>query len=225
MRKKNNIYIYSFLNSKFNQYTLMTSGLDFFTKTFQLSDGSVVNCLIYDTGGQEKFRAINTQYYRKANAILLLYDITKKATFDELKEYYSKEIREKCKKNIPVILIGNKLDLENEREVSQEEAILLARQEKYIFRETSCKTNENVANAFEALIELWNEEERKKRLIGERSNSDEFGQNKKRDNTEVVYFTGTATAILPRRKKNEIKSEEPIKLEKKTKSDSERKCC
>ena len=49
-----------------------TTGVDFQAKTFQLSDGSVVNCLIYDTGGQEKFKSINSQYYRKANAILLL---------------------------------------------------------------------------------------------------------------------------------------------------------
>ena len=155
----------------------MTAGLDFFTKTFQLSDGSVVNCLIYDTGGQEKFKSINSQYYRKANAILLLYDITKKDSFDEINNYYSKEIRERCNKNIPVVLIGNKLDLENEREVSQEEAIILAKQENYVFRETSCKTNQNVANAFEALIELWNNEERKKRSMGQRSNSDEFRKN------------------------------------------------
>lgn len=152
----------------------MTAGVDFFIKTFQLSDGSVVNCLIYDTGGQEKFKSINSQYYRKANAILLLYDITKKYSFDEINNYYSKEIRERCNKNIPVVLIGNKLDLENERKVSQEEAIILAKQENYVFRETSCKTNQNVANAFEALIELWNNEERKKRSMGQRSNSDEF---------------------------------------------------
>ena len=204
---------------------VMTQGIDFFTKTFQLSDGSAVNCLIYDTTGQEKFRAINTQYYRKANAILLLYDITYKKSFDEIKEYYSKEIRERCKKNIPVVLIGNKLDLENERKVSQEEAILLAKQENYIYKETSCKTNENVANAFEALVELWRNEERKKVLIGERSNSDEFRKNKKRENSSVFNFENPSTAVFTRRKNNENPLNESFKLKKTPNTESERCLC
>ena len=199
---------------------LMTQGIDFFTKTFQLSDGSAVNCLIYDTTGQEKFRAINTQYYRKANAILLLYDITYKKSFDEIKEYYSKEIRERCKKNIPVVLIGNKLDLENERKVSQEEAILLAKQENYIYKETSCKTNENVANAFEALVELWRNEERKKLLIRERANSDEFRKNKKRD---IVIKSSISATITFGEKKNKG-NDNFFVIESSTKKTSKKKC-
>ena len=203
----------------------MTAGVDFFIKTFQLSDGSIVNCLIYDTGGQEKFKSINSQYYRKANAILLLYDITKKDSFDEIKDYYSKEIRERCNKNIPVVLIGNKLDLENEREVSQEEAIILAKQENYVFRETSCKTNQNVANAFEALIELWNNEERKKRSMGQRSNSDEFRKNKKRESSSKINFLEKTTTIISNRRNNELTlDDESFKLESTPNKNSEKKC-
>ena len=203
----------------------MTAGVDFFIKTFQLSDGSVVNCLIYDTGGQEKFKSINSQYYRKANAILLLYDITNKDSFDEINNYYSKEIRERCNKNIPVVLIGNKLDLENEREVSQEEAIILAKQENYVFRETSCKTNQNVANAFEALIELWNNEERKKRSMGQRSNSDEFRKNKKRESSSKINFLEKTTTIISNRRNNELTlDDEPFKLESTPNKNSEKKC-
>ena len=203
----------------------MTAGVDFFIKTFQLSDGSVVNCLIYDTGGQEKFKSINSQYYRKANAILLLYDITKKDSFDEISNYYSKEIRERCNKNIPVVLIGNKLDLENEREVSQEEAIILAKQENYVFRETSCKTNQNVANAFEALIELWNNEERKKRSMGQRSNSDEFRKNKKRESSSKINFLEKTTTIISNRRNNELTlDDESFKLESTPNKNTEKKC-
>ena len=203
----------------------MTAGVDFFIKTFQLSDGSVVNCLIYDTGGQEKFKSINSQYYRKANAILLLYDITKKDSFDEINNYYSKEIRERCNKNIPVVLIGNKLDLENEREVSQEEAIILAKQENYVFRETSCKTNQNVANAFEALIELWNNEERKKRSMGQRSNSDEFRKNKKRESSSKINFLEKTTTIISNRRNNELTLyDESFKLESTPNKNTEKKC-
>ena len=202
----------------------MTAGVDFFIKTFQLSDGSVVNCLIYDTGGQEKFKSINSQYYRKANAILLLYDITKKDSFDEISNYYSKEIRERCNKNIPVVLIGNKLDLENEREVSQEEAIILAKQENYVFRETSCKTNQNVANAFEALIELWNNEERKKRSMGQRSNSDEFRKNKKRESSSKINFLEKTTIISNRRNNELTLDDESFKLESTPNKNTEKKC-
>ena len=164
-----------------------------------------MNCFVYDTCGQERYRAINSQYFRKANAILLLYDITSKKSFDEVKDYYSKEIRERCNKNIPVVLIGNKLDKEDEREVSQDEAISLAKKERYDFRETSCKTNKNVANALEALIELWNNVEKKKRLIGERANSGEFIKTKKREkNEKISYKERTATIAVINKTQIEI---------------------
>jgi small GTP-binding protein len=129
--------------------------LDFYSKTFQLSDGSVVNVFIYDTCGQEKYNAINKSYYHKADAILLVYDISNKKSFNTIKKFYCQKIKEFCKKNIPIILLGNKADLPN-REVQTEEGIALALQEKYKFKETSCVKNENVADAFEALIEMWN---------------------------------------------------------------------
>ena len=202
----------------------MTIGVDFVSKTFQLSDGLLVNCLIYDTGGQEKFKSINTHYYRKANAILLLYDITDKSSFEDINDFYIKEIRERCNKNIPVALVGNKLDLDNQRKVLQEDAIFLARTENYIFRETSCKTNENVANVFESLIELWNSEEKKKRQVGERSNSGEFIKNKKRENKNLIFFDfeKPTTTIIPRTKKNELSLDDSFHLDTKTLTDSKK---
>ena len=107
---------------------------------------------------------MNESYYNKADAVLLVYDISKKKSFDEIKNYFCQKIRECCKKDIPIILLGNKADLPN-REVQTEEGIALALQEKYKFKETSCAKNENVADAFEALIEMWNVEYRKKRII------------------------------------------------------------
>ena len=143
----------------------MTTVLDFIPKTFQLSDGSVVNCLIYDTAGQERYNSINESYYQKADAILLVYDISKRKSFDQIKNYYCPKIEENCKKNIPIILLGNKTDKENERVVTIEEGAALAVEHKFKFKETSCVKNENVADAFEALIEMWNVEYHKKRLI------------------------------------------------------------
>lgn len=139
-----------------------TIAVDFVSKTFQLSDGSIVNCFIYDTAGQEKFNSINETYYKKADAVLLVYDVTNRLSFDLVKEYYSKKIKELCKKNIPIILLGNKTDKVKERKVQQEEGVKLAFAHKYKFKETSCLKNENVSDSFEALIEMWNLEELKK---------------------------------------------------------------
>ena len=121
--------------------------------------------MIYDTAGQERFNAINESYYQKADAILLVYDISNRKSFEQIRNYYCPKIEENCKKNIPIILLGNKADKENEREVSIEEGAELAVEHKFKFKETSCVKNENVADAFEALIEMWNVEYRKKRII------------------------------------------------------------
>ena len=88
----------------------------------------------------------------------MVYDISNHSSFDEIKNYYCNEIRDICQNNIPVILLGNKTDLEDERQVKQEDGVILAVSHNYKFMETSAKKNENVADAFEALIELWNVE-------------------------------------------------------------------
>ena len=129
----------------------------------QLSDGSLINCQIYDTLGQEKYTSIIESYYRKADAALLVYDISNKKSFEKIKNYYIEAINENCKKDIPIILLGNKADLDNEREISKEEGMLLAKQENYEFDECSCLKNINVASAFETLLERWNFERHKEK--------------------------------------------------------------
>ena len=131
-------------------------GLDNMHKTVQLSEGSLVNCQIYDTAGQEKYRSLNTTYYKRADAVLLVYDITKKESFENVRDFYIPTIKEKCNKEVIVILLGNKLDLEKNREVTTEEGIELAKKENYEFKESSCVRNENVSGAFESLAERWN---------------------------------------------------------------------
>ena len=130
--------------------------MDYYPVVYKLSDGSVINVHIRDTGGQEKYKSIWKQYYKEADGILLVFDISNKQSFDEIKNYYVEEIKEKCKIGIPIILLGNKTDLEDERQVSQDEAIALSIEEEYIYKETSCVKNENVADAFETIIEIWN---------------------------------------------------------------------
>ena len=166
-----------FLNQKSSMESFCTIGVDHFIKTFQLSDGSLINCYIYDTCGQERFNSIVESYYKMADAVLLVYSIASQKSFEKIKKYYVQKIEDCCKKSIPILLLGNKTDLEKEREVSQEDAINLALEEKYEFSESSCLLNKNVAGAFETLIETWNFKNIKgKTMMVPNSSKNEFGR-------------------------------------------------
>ena len=144
--------------------------MEYYPVTYKLSDGNVINVHIHDTCGQERFNAITESYYKKGDGILLVFDITSQKSFDKIKDYYVANIREKCKKNIPIILLGNKTDLDDKRVVSQEEAIDLAVNEEFVYKETSCLKNENVADAFETIIEIWNINNKNKTATPENEN-------------------------------------------------------
>ena len=105
-----------------------------------------------DTAGQEFFRALNDYYYWKADSIILSYDITSRSSFEDCKTYYCKKIKELCRPNIKTILIGNKKDLEEYREVTFKEANDFALSNGYMFLETSCLKYENVYETFEKII-------------------------------------------------------------------------
>ena len=122
--------------------------------SYQLSDGALVNVNIVDTAGQEKLRSISKQYYKIADGCLLVYDITRRETFEEIQNFFLKEIRDNCKFEIKIILLGNKTDLEEQRQIPIEEGENFASSNEFMFMETSCLLNRNVADSFETLIEL-----------------------------------------------------------------------
>ena len=159
---------------------MTTIGTPHYFVTYKLSDGSLVNVNIMDTNGQERYRSLNLGYYRKADCCLLIYDIADYKSFNECKNYYNEKLMNNCKKDIEVILLGNKSDLEEERKVLPEEAAGFALENNYIFMETSCVKNENVASAFEALIELTNIEIKKNQY----KNNDE-DKNKKKEEDKM----------------------------------------
>ena len=199
-----------------------TSAIDFYAKTFQLSDGSVVNCFIYDTCGQERYKAINQSYYRKADAALLVYDISEKKSFDVIRDYYCPKIKQFCKKDIPIILLGNKTDKEQLRQIKTEEGIELALKEKYKFKETSCLKNENVADAFEALIEMWNIENQKKTIFERNRRNSNYTQNNKKQESINRAKTFNAKYIIG------LEDNKKIKLDKKKhnkKNKKSKSCC
>ena len=139
-------------------FSMATVGIEDVFKGYRLSDGSVVNIRIMDTGGQENFDSINVKYYRDADCCLLVYDITSEKSFDKVKNYYIEKIKENCKTIIKVLLLGNKTDLKEERVISPKDGADLAQKNGYIFMESSCKDNYNVTDAFTTLIEMTNNE-------------------------------------------------------------------
>ena len=151
-------------------------GVPNYYSSYKLTDGSLVNVQILDTAGSERFKSMTSNYYRNANCCLLVYDITDKNSFEEIKNYYNPKIKELCKKDIQVILLGNKTDLENERKIPPEDAAEFCLKNGYIFMETSCLKNKNVADAFETLIEMTNRELKSKYNNNNDSNHLELGQ-------------------------------------------------
>ncbi|XP_063220639.1 ras-related protein Rab-37-like isoform X5 [Bacillus rossius redtenbacheri] len=110
-------------------------------------DGSKVKLQIWDTAGQERFRSVTHAYYRDAHALLLLYDVTSKTSFDNIRAWLG-EIREYAQDDVVIMLLGNKADSGAEREVHQDEGHRLAREYNVAFMETSAKTGMNVELTF-----------------------------------------------------------------------------
>ena len=118
-----------------------------------------------DTGGQETYDSINRQYYQRADCCVLVYDITNLESFNQCKTFYKQEIINNCKESIKVILVGNKIDLEDERKVTTKQGTDFAKENGYYFKETSCEINLNVASVFETIIIMTNNDMKKKNQL------------------------------------------------------------
>ena len=145
-------FIVKYIDDKFTYSYIATLGLDFKQKKIQLKSGENVRLRIFDTAGQERFKSISINFIKKANGILLLYDVTNKFSFQSVNRWME-SIKEAAGEKISVILIGNKCDLEKEREVSKEEGEEKAKQFNLPFYETSCKEGININEVFETLAE------------------------------------------------------------------------
>ena len=144
------------MNDNFTIGLVATIGIDNEFQCVQLTDGSIIKLRVLDTAGQEIYNSINENYYKDADGCLLVYDITNNDSFERIKDYYIQKIKEKCKKNIKIVLLGNKTDKNDERKVSDKDGRDLALKNNYIFMESSCKDNYNVSDAFTALVEMTN---------------------------------------------------------------------
>ena len=144
-----------------------TIGVDFKIKTLEIGNKNI-KMQIWDTAGQERFRNIISSYFRGSHGILLIYDITNKNSFNNLQDWLE-VIENNANKNVLKILIGNKNDLEEDRQIKTEEGQSFANRNNMQFIETSAKTNTNVTDAFEALAKIMMEFNSDKKPISDQN--------------------------------------------------------
>ncbi|KAF9678892.1 ras-related protein [Salix suchowensis] len=155
-----------FARNEFSLDSKATIGVEFQTRTLVI-DHKSVKAQIWDTAGQERYRAVTSAYYRGAVGAMLVYDITKRQTFDHIPRWLE-ELRSHADKNIVIILVGNKSDLEDQRAVPTEDAKEFAQKEGLFFLETSALQSTNVENAFmTVLTEIFNTVNKKNLVAGE----------------------------------------------------------
>merc|ERR1719440_2049590 len=143
-----------FTRNEFCLESKSTIGVEFATRSLPI-DGKTIKAQIWDTAGQERYRAITSAYYRGAVGALLVYDITKTVTFENV-ERWLKELRDHADANIVIMLVGNKSDLRHLRAVSTEEAMQFAEKHNLAFIETSALDSTNVELAFQnELTEIY----------------------------------------------------------------------
>uniref|UniRef100_A0A0C9S424 TSA: Wollemia nobilis Ref_Wollemi_Transcript_26434_1581 transcribed RNA sequence n=1 Tax=Wollemia nobilis TaxID=56998 RepID=A0A0C9S424_9CONI len=172
-----------FARDEFSLDSKATIGVEFQTRTL-LIDHKTVKAQIWDTAGQERYRAVTSAYYRGAVGAMLVYDISKRQTFDHVARWLE-ELRSHADNNIVIMLVGNKCDLINLRAVPQEDAKEFAQREGLFFLETSALEAINVESAFlTVLTEIY-------RIISKKA----LIANEEQENGNSSLLTGTKLVV------------------------------
>ncbi|KAK8930938.1 Ras-related protein RABA2a [Platanthera zijinensis] len=139
-----------FTRNEFCLESKSTIGVEFATRTLQV-EGRIIKAQIWDTAGQERYRAITSAYYRGALGAVLVYDVTKPTSFENISRWL-KELRDHADSNIVIMLVGNKTDLKHLQAVASEDAQGFSEKEGLSFVETSALEAINVEKAFEMIL-------------------------------------------------------------------------
>ena len=140
--------ISQFVEKNFQLDQQTTTGGTFSSKTIKCSNGHLINYEIWDTAGQERYRSITKMFYKDANAVILVYDITQRNSFEELKNYWSKEVKELCSTNVIFAVAANKADLIEDEKITEEEGKEFANTLNAIFAVTSAKNKAGIEKIF-----------------------------------------------------------------------------
>ncbi len=143
-----------YTSKAYTESYVATVGLDFFTKD-ETIDSKTIRIKIWDTAGQERYKAITKCFFQRAQGIIIVFDVTNKRSFDDLKMWID-SIKSQSKltedlENMPIILIGNKIDLPK-RVIDKETALNFAKEQNLEYYETSAKTGEGIDNAIKELV-------------------------------------------------------------------------
>ena len=175
-----------FTRNEFMIDSKSTIGVEFATKNVNI-DGKILKAQIWDTAGQERFRAITSAYYKGAVGALVVYDITRQPTFENV-DVWLKELREHSQADIVVMLVGNKSDNRHKRKVSTEDAVAFSEKHGLAFLETSALEGTGVDLAFrQILTEIYQKMNKRQNLQAEGGGSGALPKG------ETVNIRGTTT--------------------------------
>lgn len=141
--------LFKFSEDTFSPAFISTIGIDFKIRTIEI-DGCKIKLQVWDTAGQERFRTITTAYYRGAMGIMLVYDVSNMKSFDNISNWI-RNIEMHATQDVELMILGNKCDIADKRQVSKEKGEQLALQHSIKFLETSAKANINIEEAFTTL--------------------------------------------------------------------------
>ena len=167
-------FLTRYTDNTFQEEYLASIGMDYKIKSYEKEDGNSIKLYIWDTAGQDRFRSITRNYYKGADGIILIYDITNEESFNNVKHWIN-SIKEEAPDKVVIILVGNKVDDEENRKIKKENGEKISQEFKLPFFECSAKADINVNSAFEALI---------KKLI-EINPKDKSGDKLKKDKQKV----------------------------------------
>ena len=139
-----------YIKNEFHEDSKSTIGVEFGSKQLKI-EGHKIKAQIWDTAGQEKYKAITSAYYKGAQGAFVVYDITRKETFNSVDRWIN-DLKTSADKNLTIIMIGNKCDLEDQRQVSADQGEEKGKSYDVAFMETSAFSGENIDKAFGNLI-------------------------------------------------------------------------
>ena len=139
-----------YIKNEFHEDSKATVGVEFGSKQFTV-EGHSIKAQIWDTAGQERYKAITSAYYKGAKGAFIVYDITRKQSFESVEKWVN-DVTAVADKKITIILIGNKSDLEDQRQVSKEQGQDKANKLELAFLETSALSGENLDKAFDMMM-------------------------------------------------------------------------
>jgi len=171
-------FLIRYTEDTFQDVYLSTIGMDCKYKDVILEEDKSIRLQIWDTAGQDRFRSITKNLYKGAAGIMLIYDITNRNTFDNVKKWVN-SIKEEVTSKVVIVLVGNKIDLDKKRQVQTDEGEQIAEEFDMPFFECSALTGENINSAFETLAKKLVEVKAKAKQHGEQLKQNKVGGEKK----------------------------------------------